>query len=111
MRIAVATGAGMIFRGAMHAADKRRRLIGVAGLALNLSDVVRMRIALDVGVARVAAQTAVNAGAELIAIDGDTVPGSILHSLVAMAGEAVGLSNETARHKGQRKRDKGKNFC
>lgn len=63
----------------------------MAGFAVDGGDVIRMRIGFDVGVTGVAAKAAMDAGAELIAIDGDAVPGRVLHGFVGMAGEAVGL--------------------
>ena len=68
MRIAVTTGAGMLFRRGMNAAREPGGFVGVAGLAVNLGDVIRMGIFLDVGVAIVALQAAMDAGAELLAI-------------------------------------------
>ena len=70
------------------------RLVGVAGLAIDRRDLVGMRIALDVGVAVAALQAAVNAGAELLAVDGDAVAGAVGHGGVAVAGEAIGLRAE-----------------
>jgi hypothetical protein len=50
---------------------------------------------LDIGVAVITLQAAVDAGAELVAVDGDAVTGRILHRLVPMAGEAVSLRRES----------------
>ena len=81
----------------MHAALELRSLVGVAGLAVDLGDVVGMRIFLDVGVAVVALQAAVNAGTEFVAVDGDAVAGGVLHGLVAMAGQAIRLCGDAKR--------------
>ena len=94
MGVAVTTGAGMLFRRGMHAACELRGFVGVARLALDLGDVVGMRIFLDVGVAVVALQAAVNAGAEFVAIDGDAVPGGVLHGLVAVAAPGNQLARQ-----------------
>ena len=59
MRIAVATRAGMLLGRGMHAASEPRGFVSVACLAVNLGDVIGMRIFLDVGVAVVALQAAV----------------------------------------------------
>ena len=69
----------------------------MTGLAVDYRDVIGMRIFLDVRVAVIALQTPVNAGAELVAVDGDAVTGCILHCLVAMAGKAVGLCCKAMR--------------
>ena len=57
----------------MHASGELRGLLGVAGFAVNFGDVVRMGILLDVGMAVVALQIAVDAGVELVAVDRDAV--------------------------------------
>jgi CRISPR/Cas system endoribonuclease Cas6 (RAMP superfamily) len=44
MRVSMTTGAGMLCRVSMHATDKRRRFIGVAGGALYGLRLVRMGI-------------------------------------------------------------------
>ena len=77
--------------------------VGVARFALDLGDVVGVGIFLDVGVAVVALQAAMNALAELVAIDADAVAGGVLHGLVAMAGEAIGLCRKLARRQSNQK--------
>jgi len=72
----------------------------VASLAVDRGDVVGMRILLDVGVAVVALQAAVNALAELLAIDCNAVSLRILHGLIAVAGEAICLGPQSARGHG-----------
>lgn len=66
----------------------------MAGAALDFGDVIGMRIALDVSVATVALQHAVNAGRKGLAVHGDVVAGGIGHALVAVAGEAFSLCAE-----------------
>ena len=56
-----------------------------------------MRIVLDVCVAVVALQAAVNAGAEGLAVDCDAVAGRVLHGLVRMARQAIRLCVKDAR--------------
>ena len=51
VRISVTTRAGMILPRRVHAAFEPCGLVGVAALAFDFRDVVRMRILLDVGVA------------------------------------------------------------
>lgn len=91
MRVTVATGARMLGLVGVNAANQPGGFIGVAGLAIDGLDLVRMRKALDVGVACVAAEAAVNAGVEDLAIDIDAFAGRILGSFVVMTGEAIGL--------------------
>jgi hypothetical protein len=45
-------------------------------------------------VALAARQAAVEAGGKLLAVDADAVSGRVLHGLVGVAGEAVGLCAE-----------------
>jgi len=75
----------------VHAARDAGGLIGVASLAVDRRDFVRMRIGLDVGVAVGALQAAVNALAEFLAVDGDAVAGAVGHGGIAVAGKTVGL--------------------
>ncbi len=70
----------------------------MAGLAVDLGDLVGVRVLLDVGVAVVALQAAVNAGTELVAIDRDAVAGCILHRLVAVASQAICLCGQAVGH-------------
>lgn len=83
----------------------------MAGLAVHSGDVVRMRIFLDVGVAVVALQAAVNTGAELVAINGDAVPSGVLHGFVTMAGEAICLRSQVTGRQEDQKRQKTESDC
>ena len=98
VRVAVATGAGMLGGVGVDAAGEFLRLARVALVALDLGDLVGVRIFLDVGVAVVALEAAVNALAEGVAIDADVVAGGVLQAFVGMAGEAVGLGRQPPRH-------------
>ena len=91
VRAAVATRAGMLLRVRMHAARQPRGLIGMATLALHLRYLVRMRIFLDRRMAIVALHAAVNAVRKRLAIHCDAVTVRILHALVAVTGQAIGL--------------------
>ena len=68
----------------MNAAFQILAFLCVAGFALDGCDVIGMGIFLDIRVAVVALQAAMDAGAELASINGDAVTGSILHGLVAV---------------------------
>lgn len=57
----------------------------MAGFAVDLGDLIGMRVLLDVGVAVIALQASVHAGTELVAIDRDAVAICVLHRLVAVA--------------------------
>jgi len=74
----------------------------MAALALHLGDMVGMRKFLDVGVAVVALQAAVDTGTELGTIDRNAVASGILHGLVAMAGQAIGLRGKSTGPKNDR---------
>ena len=89
----------------MHAAGKIGRLICVAGITLHLGDLVRVRIALDIGVAGIAAQAAVDALAERIAVHADVVAGGILEPLVGVARQAVRLGSKPARKHGNQQQN------
>lgn len=78
----------------------------MACLAVNLRDVIRMRIFLDVRMAVIALQAAVDAGAEFVAIYGDAVACGILHRLVAMACEAISLRCQIMGRQEDKKREK-----
>ena len=78
----------------------------MACLAFDLGDVVGMRVVLDVGVAGVAPEAAVNAGPKLLPVDGDAVARCILHGLVTVAGQAIRLREQNAR-----RRDKQEHPC
>ena len=81
----------MLLAVGVHAALELIRLVGVAGLAVNRRNLVRVWIAGDVGVTGIAAQRAVNAGAELLAVDAYAVPLRILQGRVRVACQAFGL--------------------
>lgn len=61
----------------------------MAGFAVDGRDFVGMRVGLDVGVAVGALQAAVNAGAEPLAVDGDTVAVAVGCGGVTMAGKTI----------------------
>lgn len=88
------TGAGMIFGRGVNTVCQLRCFVGVTGFAINFSNVVRMGIFLDVRMAVIALQAAVDAGAELVAVYRDAVACCVLHRLVAMACQAVRLRRE-----------------
>ena len=102
MGIAVASGAGMLRSPGMHAAFEVGLLPRVAALALHRSDMIRVRIRLDVSMTITALEAAVHAGLENLPVDGDAVPGRILHVLVGVAGEAVRLCSQRHRNHGKR---------
>ncbi len=92
----------------VDAAREFRRLAGVAGIALDLSDLLRVRIFLDVGVAFTAFQAAVNAFGEGVAIHADVMAGGILQTLVGVTGKTVGLRQGPSWSKhNQQKRNQG----
>lgn len=92
MRASVAAGTGVLGGVAVHAAGERRCLVGMACLAFDFCDLIRVRILLDVGVAVVALETAVNAVAEGFSIYCDAVAGGVSHAGVAVASQTVGLT-------------------
>lgn len=94
MRVAVATRARVILRRGMYASDEPRRLIGVAGLAFNLRNVFGVRVLLDVSVAVVALQAAMDAGTECLPVHRNAMPGGILHRLIAMTCQAICLRQD-----------------
>lgn len=108
MSVAVTAGAGMLFRRSVNASYEPGGLLRVAGITGHGRDVVGMRITLDVCVASIAPEAAVNARRKLVAIDSDAVACIVLHGFVAMAGEAVGLGMERGR---QRKEGEKHNAC
>jgi hypothetical protein len=91
----------------MYAGTQLRGLIGVTALAVDLGDVIGMRVFLDVGVAVVALKAAMNAGAELVAVDGDAVAGGVLHRFVAVAGQALRLGSQSQRREENDQGEKG----
>jgi hypothetical protein len=78
----------------VDAAGEAGCLVGVAGLALDGRHLIGMRVVRDGGVALAALQAAVEAGGKLLAVDADAVAGRVLHGLVGVAGEAIGLCAE-----------------
>ena len=111
MRIAMTARARMLLRRGVYAARKFRGLVCVAGLAVDLDDMIGVRILLDIGVAVVALQATVNAGAELVSVDRDAVALRIGHALVAVTGETVSLRNETVRRDEARERKQPEGGC
>ena len=95
----------------MHAARELRGFVGVAGFAIDFGNVIGVGIFLDVGVAVVTLQATVNAGAELVAVDGDAVACRILHGLVAMAGEAVRLRRQVMGRQEDRECEEADSDC
>ena len=91
VRIAVTARAGMVLAIVVHAAFQIALLGRMAHRTLHNRDLVRMRICLDVSMAVGAFKGAMNAGAELVAIDSETMACPVLHVLVSVAGEAFGL--------------------
>jgi hypothetical protein len=81
----------MVGRIGVDASREFSRLAGVAGVALDLGDLVRVRILLDVGVTFIAFQAAVNAFGERVAIHADVMAGGILQTFVGVTGETVTL--------------------
>ena len=66
-------------------------LVGVAGLALNRRNLVRVGVIGDVGVAGIATQRAMNTGVELLPVNPCAVSLRILQSCVRVACQAIGL--------------------
>jgi hypothetical protein len=91
VRIAVATGARMFLAVGVHAALELIGLIGVAGLALDRGNLVGVGVALNVGVAGIAAKHAVDAGVELISVDSYAVSLRILQCRIGVASQALSL--------------------
>lgn len=109
MRVAVATGAGMLFAVGMNAAFELCILLTVACGALHLRGMVGMRVVLDVGVAVVAFETTVDARRKLWTIDTDAVAAAVFHRQVAVASEAVGLRAQWMREQKDENREKSGN--
>jgi hypothetical protein len=91
----------------MHASNQPCRLIRVTGLALHRSDLIRMRIVLDGRVAIAAFENAVNAGAELVRIDPNIMPGCVLHTRIRVAGQAIRLRLRPVRRSKEQKCGQG----
>ena len=89
MRVAVATGAGMILAVGVNTALELRGLVGMAGLAIYRRNLIGMWIALDVRMATVASQAAVDTGAECLPVDRNAVPRGIGHAGIGMASQAI----------------------
>jgi hypothetical protein len=77
----------------------------VAGIAVDLGDLIGMRVLLDVGVAVIALQASVHAGTELVAIDRDAMAGCVLHRLVGVASQAIRLRGQPVGHSEQEYRE------
>ena len=101
VRVAVAACAGMLLAVGVDTVLELSSLIGVAGLALDGRNLVRMRIALDVGMAVVALKAAVNAVAEFLAVDSDAVSRGVGHAGIAVASQTVRLRTKGAGRKRQ----------
>lgn len=65
-----------------------------------------MRVILDVGVAVIALEAAVDARRKLSAVDCDAVTGGILHGLIAVACQAIRLCTRSEWRQHQEKRYK-----
>ena len=108
VRIAMTTGAGMVGCVGVDASREFRRLAGVAGIALDLRDLLRVGIFLDVGVTFTAFQAAVNALGEGLAIHADVMAGGILQTFVGVTGKTVGLRQGSSWSKNnQQQRNRG----
>ena len=83
----------------------------MARLAVNLGDMVRMGKFLDVGVTVIALQAAVDAGAELVTVDGDAMPLGVLHGLVTVASQAIGLRRKSTGPEHYRDCDHSQGNC
>jgi hypothetical protein len=82
---------------AVHAAFQVALFAGVTDDARYARRLVRVRIGLDILVAVVALEAAVNAGAELVTIHCKAVSRGILPVFVGMAGETISLRDEFSR--------------
>jgi hypothetical protein len=112
VRIAMTTGAGMLGPVGVDASRELSRLAGVAGIALDLRDLVRVGVILDVSVTFIAFQATVNAFGEGLAIHADVMAGGILQAFIGMTGKAVSLRRGLSWNKEnqkQRKRGHPKN--
>jgi hypothetical protein len=85
----------------MHTAGESRALIGVARFALDRSGVVGMRIIVNVLVAVIAFEDAVNARVEFVRADANAFAVRVLEGGVVVTGEAIGVSMRGARGCGQ----------
>jgi len=106
VRIAMATGAWMLFAVGMNAALEFVLLFAMACGALHGRWMIGMRVILDVGVTVVAFETAVDACGKLLAVNADVVAAVVFHGGVAMAGEAIGLCMRREWRQHQEKRYK-----
>lgn len=87
--ITVTTGARMFFRRRVYARGEFRAFVRVAGLAVDFCDVIGVRVFLDVSMAIVALQAAMDAGTELISIDRNAMSCGVLHGLISVTGETL----------------------
>ena len=85
------TRAGMLRRMLMHAADKRRSFICVAGGTLYRGRMFGMRVRCDGCMAGAALQASMHTGVKLCGIHSDILPECILHGYIAVTREAVRL--------------------
>src|SRR5229473_286515 len=78
----------------------------MARRALDLRNLVRVRIRLDCRVAGIARKAAMNTGAKLIAIHRETVASGVFHVLVGVTGEAFGLRpGARSRNRAEQRRE------
>lgn len=81
----------------------------MAGFAIDLRDVIGVRVFLDVRVAVAALEAAVDACGELVTIYGDAMAGRVLHCLIGVAGKAVRLCCVQRGPKAKHKSDEAEN--
>jgi len=98
----VTSSTRLIRRMLMHAADKLRRFLRMAGNTLYRLGVVGMRVRGDGRMTGAATEITVHAGVKDVSIDADIMACAILHGDVAVAGEAVRLRVDC---RGERRED------
>ena len=94
--------ARMVLGIGVNTIGQARSLVCMALLALNLRNLVRVRILFDIGMAVVAFKAAVNTPAEHLAINGNAVSVRVAHARIAMACKTLRLRPEldwAAQHK------------
>ena len=101
MRIAVAAQTRNRAGFGVNACGHISRLIGVARRAVHRSGMIRMRIALDVGVAIGTTQAAVDAFGLFLTVNEDAVPCLILQVLLPVTGQAVVILLRQGRYGGE----------
>ena len=100
----VTGGAGLGGRMFMHAADKRRGFVCMAGDTLYRLGMVGVRVRGDGGMTGAAAESAVHAGVKDVSIDaGKLWPAASLQRDVAVAGEAVRLRMQRQGSRAERR--------